>query len=156
MGKLKYLIIHGSDTPSTMDVTGDDIRLWHMSPKPKGRGWDRVGYSDLIHIDGTLENLTQYDEDQEVEAHEMTWGVKGVNAVSRHICYAGGRRSFGLKNLKSAQFLTLQRYIKAFLHHHPDAQIAGHNQFSTKECPGFDTIEFCTITDIPERNIYRG
>lgn len=153
MAKLKYLVVHCADTPPTMEVTGDMIRQWHMSPKPQGRGWDRVGYSDLIRRDGKLENLTPYDEDSEVENHEMTWGATGVNAVSRHICLAGGKGKFGIGNFNYEQIETLHEYILTFLHYHPDAKIAGHYHFSEKACPNFNIEAFCRLINIPHENI---
>ena len=84
----------------------------------------------------------------------MTWGAKGVNSLSRHVCYVGGKCEYGLSSLSDDQFFLLQRYVKDFLHHHPDCKIAGHNQFSTKACPNFDVKEFCELIGIPKENIY--
>lgn len=155
MGKLKYLIIHCTDTPSFRKVTKENIQDWHMKPKPIGRGWDRPGYSDMIHLNGDVENITPYNEDNEVEAHEMTWGAKGVNAISRHVVYVGGQKKYGVDNLSDAQFLSLQRYVKEFLSQHPTAIIAGHNHFSTKACPNFNVDEFCNLIGIPIENILK-
>ena len=152
MGKLKYLVIHCTDTPLGMEVTRKMLEDWHMSPKPHGRGWDRLGYSDMIHLNGEVENLTPYNEDNEVENHEMTWGAKGVNAISRHVVYVGGKAKFGLQNLNDDQFVALQRYVIRFLSNHPHGVIAGHNHFSTKACPNFSVEEFCKIISIPHEN----
>ncbi len=56
--RLKYLVIHCTATPEGRDVTSDEIRRWHTDPVSKGgRGWTQVGYTDLIHLDGTVERL---------------------------------------------------------------------------------------------------
>lgn len=71
MGELKYLIIHCSATPAGREVTGDEIREWHLN----GRGWSQVGYSDIIHLDGQVENLVEYNEDNWIDAGEITNGA---------------------------------------------------------------------------------
>ena len=74
--KLTYLIIHCTATPEGREVTSDEIRKWHTSPPPKGRGWKQVGYSDMIHLDGTLENLVPYNNDDIVDAF-----TQGINRM---------------------------------------------------------------------------
>jgi len=183
MATLKYLIIHCADTPPTMHVSKDMLDDWHRAPlknangtitymgktyksidyanvsakhKNKwGRGWDRLGYSDIIHRDGTIENLTPYNEDNEVQAAEITWGATGVNTTGRHVVVEGGKQPFGLNTLSDAQFISLQRYVKQFIKKHPDALIAGHNNFSKKLCPNFHVHEFCEMIQLPTINIYK-
>lgn len=56
MAKLKQLVIHCTATPEGREVTAADIRAWHTNPTSKGgRGWKQVGYTDLFHLDGTVE-----------------------------------------------------------------------------------------------------
>jgi hypothetical protein len=38
MGKMKYLVVHCTDTPYDMQVTMDDIVKWHTGPRTKGDG----------------------------------------------------------------------------------------------------------------------
>ena len=90
MAKLEFLIIHETQTPPHMNVDGDDIRHWHTDPKPQGRGWKKVGYSDLLKRDGSIENLNDYNEDNWIDAGEITNGAAGFNSNSRHICLVGG------------------------------------------------------------------
>lgn len=144
MGKLKYLVIHCTDTPPKMEVTPEMIRQWHMSPKPTGRGWDRVGYSDMIQRDGDLINLTPYDEDDNITSDEMTWGAVGYNAIGRHIVLVGGKGNLGEFNdhFNDEQEETLLGYIKDTILRHPDIKIIGHNQVSQKTCPGFDVYQW--------------
>ena len=75
--KIKYLVIHCTATREDQEISSDTIREWHMEK----RGWSRVGYSDMIHLDGSLENIHfakgTNPFDQLIESSEMTWGVKG-------------------------------------------------------------------------------
>ena len=57
MAKLQYLVIHCTATPEGREVSAADIRRWHTSPAPAGRGWKQVGYTDLFHLDGRVERL---------------------------------------------------------------------------------------------------
>ena len=58
MAKMKYLVIHCTATPEGREVTAADIRHWHCDPPAKGgRGWKQVGYTDLVHLDGSIERL---------------------------------------------------------------------------------------------------
>lgn len=109
-----------------------------------GRGWNRLGYSDLIHRNGDIENLTPYDDDDYISSDEMTWGVVGINSMARHVCLEGGRNSENESRVflfneifTDAQFITLVGYIKQFLKDHPGDKIAGHYMFSGKTCPNF-------------------
>lgn len=161
MSKLKYLIIHCLDTPKGREVSKEELISWHTSPKPKGRGWKQVGYSDMIHLDGKLENLVKYDNDGWVDSGEITNGAVGFNGEARHVAVVGGK---GFKRtsdfddvLTPEQFTTLQMYIKTFLMHHEDCKIGGHYQFNDgKECPGFDVTKYLKFVNVPQKNIYNG
>ena len=91
MARLKLLVIHCTATPAGREVSADDIRRWHTSPLHKGgRGWSQVGYTDMIHLDGTVERLVANNEDDVVDPWEVTNGAKGHNSTARHIVYVGG------------------------------------------------------------------
>ncbi len=158
--KLKYLIIHCSATPKDKYFDKKDILEWHCSPKPRGRGWSKPGYTDLILLDGTLQNLTPFDQDDEVDGFEVTNGVRGINSISRHICYIGGMdetNQYPEDTRTTEQREVLTTYIRYMVARHPDIIIAGHNQFSNKACPSFDVPEYLDYCfTIPEKNIYRG
>lgn len=140
MAKLKYLFIHCTDTPAGREVTATDILLWHTSPVSKGgRGWKQVGYTDLIHLDGSVERLVNNNEDANVDPWEITNGAKGYNSVSRHIVYAGGK---GGDTCTDAQRKALEKYVKDFHLRFPDVEIKGHNEVANKTCPGFDVQVF--------------
>lgn len=156
MKKLKYLIIHCTATPEGRAVTSGDIYTMHTAPPPYGRGWDRVGYSDMIHLDGSIENLTPYNDDEFVQNDEMTWGVAGKNSISRHVVYVGGVDAEGNEKdtRTQQQEFALIRYIGRAIAKHPDILIAGHNQFANKACPSFNVPNWLQKIGVPEKNIY--
>jgi hypothetical protein len=139
---LKYLVIHCTATPEGRDVSSDEIRRWHTSPVSQGgRGWKQVGYTDLFHLNGSVERLVANNEDDLVDNWEITNGAKGYNSISRHIVYAGGCAADG-KTAKdtrtSQQKAALEKYVKEFHAAHPKVKIIGHNEVAAKACPSFD------------------
>jgi hypothetical protein len=157
MKKLAYLVIHCTATPESREVTAADITRWHTSPKPAGRGWKKVGYTDLIMTTGELVNLTPFDQDDDKEAWEITNGVAGINEISHHIVYAGGTDSKGKpKDTRTPrQQLAMADYVRYAVTRWPKIKVAGHNQFDPgKACPSFDVPKWLRSLNIPERNIY--
>ena len=125
----------------------------------QGRGWDRLGYSDLIQRSGNLVPLTPYNMDDYVSSDEMTWGAVGINDQSRHICIAGGRDAKGKsitgdwnKIYTADQIQTLTAYILAFILRHQEAIICGHYHWAKKSCPNFSTAEFCKSIGVKSAN----
>lgn len=156
---LKFLVLHCSATPEGREVTEADIRKWHLSPKPTGRGWKQVGYTDLFHLDGTITRLVDNNEDNYVDSWEITNGAVGINSVSRHIVYAGGIDKITKKPKDTRtleQVKSLEYYIKKFVSEHPNVLVAGHNQFAAKACPSFNVPNWLEVIGIPDKNIYRG
>jgi hypothetical protein len=140
MAKLQYLVIHCTATPEGREVSAADIRRWHTSPAPVGRGWKQVGYTDLFHLDGRVERLVANNEDANVDPWEITNGAAGYNSISRHIVYAGGCDA-GMKpkdTRTAAQKEALRKYVLDFHARHPAVKIVGHNQLAAKACPSFD------------------
>lgn len=140
--ELKYLVIHCTATREGREVSAAEIRRWHTSPvSAGGRGWKQVGYTDLVHLNGSVERLVANNEDAWVDDWEITNGAKGYNSVSRHVVYAGGVAADG-KTAKdtrtTAQKAALEKYVKDFHAAHPKVKIIGHNQVAAKACPSFD------------------
>ncbi len=150
--EIKYLIIHCTATPPELIVTKQMIEQWHLIE----RGWSKLGYSDIIHQDGRLENLTDYNTDNILDYNEITWGVKGLNGISRHIVYTGGvDEDFKPCDTRTkAQKESLLTYVKFMILRYPDIKIAGHNQFSGKACPSFNVVKWLTENRIGFKNIY--
>ena len=146
MGRLKYLVIHCTATPE-----GREVSAAHTSPvSAGGRGWKQVGYTDLVHLDGTVERLVDNNEDAWVDNWEITNGAAGYNSVSRHVVYAGGcDRSMKPKDTRTAaQRTALERYVKDFHRRFPDVRIVGHNELAAKACPSFDVQAWLESTGI--------
>ena len=143
MARLQYLVIHCTATPKGREVTSAAIRHWHTDPVSKGgRGWKQVGYTDMIHLDGTVERLVKNNEDANVDPWEITNGAKGYNAISRHIVYVGGVDANDVKKARDtrtpAQKEALRRYVLDFHKRFPKVRIIGHCQVANKACPSFD------------------
>lgn len=140
--ELKYLVIHCTATPEGRDVSAAEIRRWHTAPVSQGgRGWKQVGYTDLVHLNGSVERLVANNEEAWVDDWEVTNGAAGYNGVSRHIVYAGGVAKDGktAKDTRTeAQKKALESYVKEFHQKHPKVKIVGHCQLAAKACPSFD------------------
>jgi hypothetical protein len=157
MNELKYLIIHCTATREDQNIGAEHVKAWHTAPPPAGRGWTKVGYSDLILLDGDRHQFVKHDGDKFVDANEITNGVKGMNSISRHVCYVGGLDSSGKKaknTLSNEQSQTLESIIREVIAYKPDILIAGHNQFDNKACPSFFVPTYLRMIGIPEKNIY--
>ncbi len=148
MAQTKYLVIHCTATPEGREVSSAEIRRWHTDPVSKGgRGWKQVGYTDLIHLDGTVERMVQNNEDAEVDPWEITNGAKGYNSVSRHIVYAGGLAKDGKRakdTRTEAQRKALTAYVRDFHKRFPQIRIVGHGDLPgvNKACPSFDVAKW--------------
>ncbi|MBO4327806.1 MAG: N-acetylmuramoyl-L-alanine amidase [Bacteroidales bacterium] len=151
--RIERLVIHCTATPEGREVTVADIRRWHCSPQPQGRGWKQVGYTDMVHLDGRVERLVENNEDAYVDGWEVTNGAKGYNSTSRHIVYVGGlRNGIPADTRTEAQKAALKAYVEDFRKRFPWADVCGHRDLSpdlngdgivtrnewTKSCPCFD------------------
>lgn len=152
MAALKYLVLHCTATPEGREVTAADIRRWHTSPVSEGgRGWKQPGYTDIIHLDGTVERIVDNNEDANVDPWEITNGAKGYNAVSRHVAYAGGCARDGKtpKDTRTpAQLKAMEAYVRDFHRRFPGVRIIGHNEVAAKACPSFDVQKWLEAIDI--------
>jgi hypothetical protein len=153
MSSLKYLVIHCTDTPEGREVTKADIEQWHI----KERGWSRVGYSDMIHIDGFLENLIAFNQDDTVDNWEISNGASGFNSVARHVVYVGGSdKNFKPKDTRTPeQKNALEVYVRYMILRHPDIKVVGHNELSSKACPSFNVGNWLRGLCIASNNIGR-
>lgn len=137
-------MLHCTATPEGREVTSGEIRHWHTDPVKKGgRGWKQVGYTDMIHLDGTVERLVRNNEDAEVDPWEVTNGAKGYNTVSRHVVYVGGVSKDGktAKDTRTeAQLKAMTAYVRDFHERFPQIRIVGHGELPgvKKACPSFD------------------
>ena len=155
--RLLYLIIHCTATPEGRAVSAADIRHWHTDPKPKGNGWKQVGYTDMIHLNGCIEQLVANNDDGYVDDWEITNGVKGHNSTARHIVYVGGTDEKGkTKDTRTLQQKeALWRFVSEFLKRNTSAKVAGHYLFDNKkDCPSFDVPAWLRSNGVKDTNIY--
>lgn len=158
MAKLELLMIHCTATRSGQAVTAKDIHRWHTSPPPGGRGWNQVGYSDMIHLNGMLENLVPYDSDDVIQPREVTSGAAGMNQKARHVVYVGGMDADGRHAMDTrtpAQRMALANYVRQVIARYPDIKILGHRDVAPKACPSFDVASWLRAVGIPEKNIWK-
>lgn len=154
MRPLKYLVIHCTYTEPDYHVTKEQVIDWHTAPKPIGRGWSRVGYTDLIQQDGTIINLHPFDSDNIVDNWEITNGVKGWNNYSRHIVYAGGKLQGRAVDTRTPQQVTsIKIYIEWMVRRYPDIEILGHRDFPNvaKDCPCFSVHDLLDKMGLKEK-----
>lgn len=153
MSKLLYLGIHCSATNCNLDVKAEAIRRYHMETLK----WSRPGYRTVIELDGKAVNLVPANVNDIVEDNEMTWGIKGLNRNSHHICYVGGISSetFRVADTRTeGQLKTMEEIVRFYIERmNPDIKIVGHNQFATKLCPSFWVPDWLREIGIPEKNI---
>ena len=146
MAKLQRLVLHCTATPEGREVSSADIRHWHCDPVCKGgRGWKKVGYTDMIHLDGRVERLVDNNEDANVDPWEITNGAAGYNSTSRHVVYVGGVAKDGntpKDTRTAAQLKAMEAYVKDFHRRFPGIPIVGHNQLAAKVCPSFNVPEW--------------
>lgn len=153
--ELDYYMLHCLATEAGKPFFGKDVLYWHTAPKPIGRGWKRGGYSDLILLDGEVENLYPYNDNHIVEEWEITNGAFGYNSRTRHLAYVGGLlngkpHDTRTKDQKYAMYIKINEALIA----KPDLIILGHNQISGKNCPAFDVPAQLREWGIPEKNIF--
>ncbi|NJN27156.1 MAG: lysozyme [Cyclobacteriaceae bacterium] len=155
--ELQFLVIHATATPEGRQVSADDIRNWHLSPKPKGNGWKQVGYTDMVHLNGLIEQLVANNDDGYVDSWEITNGVAGHNSTARHIVYVGGADAKGkAKDTRTVQQKeALWRFVSEFLKRNTSVKVAGHYQFdSRKQCPSFDVPAWLRSHGVKPAHIY--
>lgn len=155
MARLEHLIIHCTDTPAGRSVSAEEIRRWHTAPPPVGNGWRQVGYTDMVHLDGTVERLAANNEDGEVDPWEITNGVAGLNGVSRHLVYVGGRLLGRPADTRTeAQQEALKKYVLALLAAHPTVLVGGHRDYAAgKACPSFEVGEWLRSIGVAAQHI---
>ena len=154
MRPINYIIIHCSATRISQDFSGEEIDRCHRL-----RGFSRAGYHYYVRKDGTLEKMRPEDMP---DAH-----CYGHNKDSIGICYEGGLDENGHPHdtRTTAQKRALWEIVRALKLEYPQAEVAGHRDFSPdlnrngiiepheriKECPCFDAKdEYEDVEWIPQ------
>ncbi len=116
---MKEIIIHCAATPNGKHFTAEDIHRWHVARK-----WSGIGYHYVIRVNGVLD----------VGRPEYWTGAhaKGHNTGSIGICLVG------TDSYSGSQWEVLKLLVTELMGRYPGVKIIGHNEISTKTCPGFD------------------
>ena len=119
--KIKFIVIHCSDTPDSENWEAIDIHKMHI-----GFGWDGIGYHKIINKNGLVENGRP---EYWIGAH-----VKGKNVCSLGVCL------IGRNNFNNKQYNSLINILKSWKTKYPRAKIIGHNELTDtdKTCPNFN------------------
>lgn len=128
MRNITKIIVHCTATPEGRDVSVDTIRNWHV----KDNGWSDIGYHWVIGLDGSINK----GRDESISgAH-----AKGYNSTSVGVVYVGGcDANMKAKDTRTdAQKTSLHCLLQDLKGRYPNAEIIGHRDVSSKECPSFD------------------
>lgn len=128
---INKIIVHCTDSPSTLDVGVKQVREWHTLPPPKGRGWSDIGYHYLVRLNGNVE------VGRDVDIQGAHCSKNNGNVASIGVVYVGGDGGKDTRNEKQkASLLKLLKDLKSL---YPNAKIYGHHDFDQgKSCPNFD------------------
>jgi N-acetylmuramoyl-L-alanine amidase len=123
--KIKYIVIHCSDTPNTEIINAEDIHKMHLN-----FGWHGIGYHKVILRCGKVSNGRP---DYWVGAHAF-----GINHISLGVCLIGKNK------FSDNQFKSLRKVILDWREKFPSAIIRGHKDAikTDKTCPNFDVNEW--------------
>lgn len=149
-GKVVYL---GKTYPSRKDLPDDKINGKSIRTL-SGRGWRRLGYSAMIHLDGRIEVLSPWNFDGWIDDGEITNGAEGMNGTTRHFVYVGGLDSAGKpKDTRTpAQLAAMEKLVRDEIQRHPAVRVGGHNEVANKACPCFSVPEWLSKLGIPKEN----
>jgi len=128
MRHIDLIVIHCTFTEQEQEISAKTIDSWH-----KDRGWNGIGYHELIHLDGWAEKGRQLNE---VGAH-----AKGFNTRSIGLCLVGGKWHGDFADtFTKEQYVTLYETLKSYIDLFPDIKIIGHGKLPghTKACPCFN------------------
>lgn len=136
MRDIHTIIIHCSATrPSwwalkSSDEKVEEIRRWHVEE----RGWSDIGYHYVIDRNG---DIVEGRSIERTGAH-----ARGYNKGSIGICLLGGHGSSAEDrfedNFTNLQGESLKELIEELDVEYDIKDIIGHNQVSSKSCPGFE------------------
>jgi len=131
MRKIKYLVVHCSDTPNGRNDTAEDIHRWHQE-----RGWSGIGYNAVVTAHGLLQ-AGRPDYWQGAHVRDFDENGEGDNSDSLGICLIG-RDVFTNEQLNILEGWLILKQLE-----YPDAKVVGHrNLDSRKTCPNFDVEEW--------------
>ena len=131
MRNINKIIVHHSDTPSSMNIGLKEIDIWHRK-----RGFNGVGYHYVIRRNGQIQEGRALNK---VGAHTY-----GYNRKSIGICLVGR------DEYNPSQFASLKKLIKKLSESYLFT-VHGHYEFSKKTCPNFDVQEFMKEDEVDKK-----
>jgi len=145
MRKITHIVIHCTATPAGKEVTVKEIDRWH-----RARGFAKIGYHYVIHLDGSV---SVGRKESEAGAH-----VAGHNATTIGISYVGGVDANDINKARDtrtpAQKAAMEKLVRELLTRYPGAEVLGHRDFPgvAKACPSFDARAWWKSVDkvVPE------
>lgn len=133
MRKIKYIVVHCTDTLPSATVEGIQ-NYWknHL-------GWKNPGYHYIIKANGEVVKL--------LDEKKISNGVLGFNENCINICYIGGRTKEKkcVNTMTRSQENSLFDKIVTLTEKYPDAEIKGHYEFPNqggRTCPNFNVKEW--------------
>ena len=135
MRKINKIIVHCTATPQGSDRTVANIKKWHTTAPPNGRGWSDIGYHYIIYLDGSIHNGRDIKKDG---FHTLNHNKGSIGVV-----YVGGtdKDLKPLDTINDAQLASLVLLLRGLQATYPSATIHGHNEFAVKACPSFSIKE---------------
>ena len=119
LNKVNFIVVHCAATKSSMYVTVDDLRKWHVEQN----GWSDIGYHYFIKFDGSIHKCRP---EKYQGAH-----CKTVNDKSIAICLEGGYG--GVDNFTVIQKDALMHLIDEKKIKYDNAAVVGHGHFDDKK-----------------------
>ena len=143
--KINLIVIHEAQTPTGEYFDADDIEQWHEERgewKPSSITHKYIGYHWVILLDGTIQAGRHPNE---IGAH-----AKEYNTNSLGICL------IGIGKYTPEQWDSLQSLLEALKGQYEGIKIIGHNEVSSKTCPGFDVQDYLANDMVPsDEHIYK-
>lgn len=138
-GLTDTIVLHHSASPAS--TTREQIRIWHITPKPKGRGFGDIGYHVLVFSDGHVEpGRAEHLVGAHCDRKCMNFHSLGVCLVG-HFDDRGGGDAFVIPDCQwqAALFLVSELCRQYSI---PRERVYGHRELDATECPGFDASVF--------------
>ncbi len=131
MRELKFIALHCSASPVTLDIGAKEIRQWHKAKK-----WSDIGYHYVIRLNGKVElGRALYKSGSHIQ---------GWNQSSIGVCYIGGVDSDKkpLDTMNEKQEAAFRAIVKTLRAQYGPLEVYGHNDFTdAKACPSFQVSE---------------
>ena len=123
--KIDKIVVHISDSPHGRGDNAETIHRWHIE-----RGFDGIGYHEVITETGTLEH-----------GRPHYWSgahVRNHNKNTLGICLIGEPNK-----LAGEQLTVLRMRLNKLLKQYPDAEVVGHCELDPAKpnCPSEQVME---------------